>query len=72
MSIRIREFEGETVALCAAKTKAKKDDIYLDDAAHHALTVKFAVDFNSEDHYHGPVDEITKDKMLKAQLSSIP
>ena len=48
MSIRIREIKNHTVALCAAKTKAKKGDIYLGDAAHHALMTKFTVDLQSE------------------------
>ncbi len=70
MSIRIREFEGETVALCAAKTKAKKGDIYLKDDAHHALTVKFSVDFESEGiDMGGAIDEITKGKMLRAEAT---
>lgn len=65
MSIRIRQSGGFAVALCAAKTKAKEGDIYLDDDTHHALTTKFAVDFESEGYYAGPVDEITKAAMQK-------
>lgn len=67
MAIRIREIEGETVALCAAKTKAKKGDIYIDDATHHALTTKFAVDFQSEGYEVGASDEIVKELMLKEE-----
>ena len=48
MAIRIRMIEGETVALCAAVTKAKKDDMYLDDNVHHALSTKFGVDWVKE------------------------
>ena len=44
MAIRIRKINGTTVALCAAKTFPEKDDIYLDDPAHHALSTKFGVD----------------------------
>jgi len=44
MSIRIRKINGHLVALCAAKTKAKKGDIYLDDAIHEVLATKFAID----------------------------
>ncbi len=33
------------VALCAAKHEAQEGDVYLDDAAHTALTDKFVVDF---------------------------
>ena len=45
MAIRIRRINGRLVALCAARTKIQRDDIYLDDNVHHALTTKFAVDW---------------------------
>lgn len=48
MAIRIRNVDGVTVALCAAKSQPKDGDIYLDDNAHHALTTKFGLDFHSE------------------------
>lgn len=48
MSIRIRLVDGVLVALCAARSVEKPDDIYLDDAAHHALASKFTEDFTSE------------------------
>lgn len=48
MAIRIRKVNGTTVALCAAKTKAEPNDIYLDDSVHHALSTKFGVDLKSE------------------------
>lgn len=71
MSIRIREIDDETVALCAAKTKPEPFDIYLDDMAHHALTVKFTVDWESEGLLKNPpIDEITKEVMLKAEVLS--
>lgn len=46
MAIRIRKIDGHIVALCAAKTKEQKGDIYLDDGVHEALATKFAVDWN--------------------------
>ena len=68
MAIRIREIDGETVALCAAKTEPQKGDVYLNDRHHHALTVKFTVDWESEGLLHDPpVDEIVKEKMLRAE-----
>lgn len=48
MAIRLREVDGNRIALCAAKTGPLVGDVYLDDAAHHALTTKFALDFQSE------------------------
>ncbi len=47
MAIRIRKIKGHTIAICAAQSKAKKGDIYLDDNAHHALSTKFGLDFKS-------------------------
>ena len=48
MAIRIRKVNGTTVALCAAKTSPKKNDLYLDDSMHHALSTKFYVDWIEE------------------------
>jgi len=45
MSILIRNVDGKTLALCAAKNKREANDLYLDDAIHHALTKKFEEDF---------------------------
>lgn len=47
MAIRIRKSGGMTIALCAAETDAAEGDIYLDDAAHGALSAKFEEDFIS-------------------------
>lgn len=72
MAIRIREIDGVSVALCAAKTEPDEYDIYLDDRAHHALMVKFTVDLESEGLLDNPpVDEIVKEKMLKAEIREI-
>lgn len=48
MAIRIRIINGYTIAICAAISESKKGDIYLDDNAHHALSTKFGVDWESE------------------------
>ncbi len=48
MAIRIRVIDGVKVALCAARSMAKEGDVYLDDGEHHALYVKFDLDFASE------------------------
>lgn len=48
MAIRIREVDGKLIAVCAAKTKPQKGDIYIGDEAHHALKVKFEIDIASE------------------------
>lgn len=47
MAIRIRVSAGMTIALCAVEADAMPGDIYLDDAAHGALTAKFEQDFIS-------------------------
>ena len=44
MAIRLRDVDGVLVALCAAKTNAQPNDVYLDDAQHYALACKFARD----------------------------
>ena len=48
MAIRIRIINGHMIAICAAKSKPKKGDIYLDDSIHHALSTKFALDWNEK------------------------
>jgi len=45
MAIRIRKRDGGYVALCAAESKPKRGDIYLNDGMHTALTKKFDEDF---------------------------
>ena len=68
MDIRIREIDGETVALCAAKTKPMEGDLYINDSAHHALTTKFGVDWESEGRLvDPPVDEVIKERMLNEE-----
>jgi hypothetical protein len=65
MAIRIREVNGITVALCAAKTFPMSGDIYLDDIAHHALSTKFGVDWVSEGRLKEDLaDEEVKERML--------
>lgn len=71
MAIRIRQIDGKVVALCAAKTKAKDGDTYLDDNAHHALSTKFAVDFHSEGWITADVaDKDIKNLMLKEEFEN--
>ena len=48
IAIRIRKIKGKTVALCAAKTKPRKGDIYLDDVIDHALRMKYLEDYKEE------------------------
>ena len=47
MAIRIRKRDKGYVALCAAKYKAKRGDLYLNDGMHEALSNKFDADFRS-------------------------
>lgn len=48
MAIRVRIIKGVTIAICAAISDPKPDDLYLDDTIHHALSTKFTLDFCSE------------------------
>jgi len=45
MAIRIRKIGGKYHALCAAKTRAMRNDLYLNDGIHEALSKKFDADF---------------------------
>lgn len=45
MAIRIRKINGNLIALCAAESETQKDDLYLDDNIHYALSMKFRHDF---------------------------
>lgn len=47
MAIRIRTVDGVRVAICAARSVPKWGDVYLNDGDHHALSVKFDLDFVS-------------------------
>ena len=69
MAIRIRKVDDKSVALCAAKTLPESGDIYLDDNAHHALYVKFGLDFESEGLFpYSHVDEEIRDLMLRLEI----
>ena len=71
MAIRIRVINGSTVALCAAKTYAKEDDIYLDDSVHHALSTKYGVDWLEEGFLKVDLaDDKIKKLMLDAENES--
>ena len=41
MAIRLREVDGEPMAVCAAYSEEKPGDIYIDDLWHYALAQKF-------------------------------
>ena len=66
MAIRIRKINNITIALCAAETNPKENDLYLDDNIHHALTTKFGEDFYSEGFMKEPLsDKVLVDLMKK-------
>lgn len=46
MGIRIRKIDNEVVALCEVESDEKPGDIYIDDATHYALAVKFSQDWD--------------------------
>jgi len=56
MAMRLRRVGAGKgwVALCAAKTKARRGDVYLDDAQDQAIREKLEHDWNSEG--FGPAD----------------
>jgi hypothetical protein len=64
MAIRIRNVDGHIVALNARLTAQQPDDIYLDDAVHHALSTKFGVDFADM----GFMNESIADPIIKKKM----
>jgi len=48
MAIRIRNVNGELVALCAAETELEPGDLYFDDVVDSALREKFLEDYKKE------------------------
>lgn len=40
MAMRIRRVDGVVIAVCAALTEPKVGDLYIDDEAHSALSLK--------------------------------
>lgn len=68
MAIRIRNIKGKLIALCAAKSKAKPGDVYLDDNAHHALTEKFYNDFKEEGFIASSKDCYCKIRDIRAYI----
>lgn len=65
MAIRIRRVDGYTIALCAAETKSKEGDLYLDDSIHHALSTKFGLDWKEE----GFVEKSLADPILEKLMA---
>lgn len=72
MAIRVRKIENVTVALCAAQTRPEPGDIYLDDAVHHALGVKFERDWLSEGMLTKAISSDSPEWALMDQLETPP
>lgn len=67
MAIRIRTVNGHTIALCAACTKPKEGDLYLDDSVHHALSTKFGLDWCEEGRTGDPCADEELVVLMKAE-----
>jgi len=67
MAIRIRTINNKTIALCAAETKEKPNDLYLDDTIHHALSTKFGLDFYKEGWLKHPMVDEDLIKLMKKE-----
>lgn len=72
MSIRIRKVEGTIIAICAARSMPKEGDIYLDDAAHHALSVKFDLDFGAMNFMQSSYDRSKEARLMEQEESNNP
>lgn len=75
MSIRIRSVEfpnGEigVIAICAARSIPKPGDIYLDDAIHHALSIKFSLDFASMGELTSPHAGCVEEALMECEESN--
>jgi hypothetical protein len=55
------------VALCAVESDEQVGDIYLDDTAHHALSTKFALDWQSEGLITNPPIDIELFAVMESQ-----
>jgi hypothetical protein len=71
MAIRLRKIEGRWVAICAACTVVKDDDVYIDDGQHEALADKFARHFNEMYEYDLPFDEAAA-RLVEVEESNNP
>ena len=68
MAIRSRKIKGSVIALCAAETRAKDGDLYLDDEIHHALSTKFGLDWKQEGFLKNSLaDPILRDLMKEEE-----
>lgn len=65
MAIRLRVVDGVPIAVCAARSMPQEADIYLDDGWHHALAVKFDLDYQQV-----PIHEDSDEARLMAQEES--
>ena len=70
MAIRIRKVNGYIIALCAAVSKPKEGDLYLDDSAHHALSTKFGLDWYEEGRVDKPLANERLVKLMRREESS--
>jgi len=67
VAIRIRTVKGQTIALCAACTKPKDGDLYLDDSVHHALSTKFGLDWYEEGRVNKPLADEELTALMKVE-----
>lgn len=72
MSIRVRVVDGETIAICAARSVPKEGDLYLDDAVHHALSVKFSLDFASMGFADSFYEDSVSARLMEQEESNNP
>lgn len=75
MSIRLRYVvfpDGAMgyVAICAARSVAQPGDIYLDDAHHHALSVKFSLDHASMGFFASPYAGSEAEALMEREESN--
>jgi hypothetical protein len=71
MAIRLRRTaDGTLVAICAARSVEKVGDVYLSDEAHHALSIKFDLDFGEMGFLRSIYENSPEEKVMDEEESN--
>ncbi len=71
MAMRLRKVHGIWIAMCAAKTIKKSDDVYIDDTQDHAIRAKISYD-NRLEGLNVPVLDKKLDEIMKLEENRAP
>lgn len=68
--MRLRKVNGKWIAVCAARTTKKTNDIYIDDEQDHAIRSKISFDNRSEG-LRVPVLDENLDKLMTLEEGNL-